>query len=274
MDRKQLNEFIETGSLEDIKQSISSREIWRGQSDKLLEFSIKHGRLDVIKYLIEERYHDISFCFSKAYIKSMPMYFEKNGLEIFKYFLEKNIIQSENLEKDNFLYNCLVDSNNDSRFDIVKFLVEEKNYDVRINDNDALLEASRGNNPEIIQYLINHGSDVTDYNYGAYSLAASFGYFEVLEVLEKNNGEPKPNGNNSLFKVIDHFESTHPMVLYLINKGWTLSDEYCKEHEHSHFVEQEKIEEVKKFIDYYNLNKQLQKELPKEDKDIKPKHKL
>ncbi|ORX44723.1 ankyrin [Piromyces finnis] len=122
----------------------------------ILMYAIDIGNIEIIQLLVEYG-ADIIFKNNKGY-SALEKTFEKENLEIFKFFVNYDINNFTNE-----IINNLISKGNIS---LLKILIEN-NFDVNLKDenNDTpLVYAFKNRQPEIVKYLIENGADVTNKN--------------------------------------------------------------------------------------------------------------
>ena len=186
--------LVKKGNLEDIKNSFQKKEIKDPKEknennqnvlfEMLRELVDDKKCLDILKYLIQEQ--NINPSEMDVNQQNILFYTCAEGLlECTKYLLENNFgifINSIDIKGNTPLFYAVRNNN----FDIVKYLVEEKNCDVNIinKENRNCLYEMNEDNASMIDFLLNKGakSDIFLKKYMRQS-----GQFKVYNILNGYN---------------------------------------------------------------------------------------
>jgi ankyrin repeat protein len=151
----------------------------------------KHSKLDIINYLVENG-ADINYVDHNGY-STLDYALEwaciqTHDLEILKYLnkLGANLNMKNISTKLNGWILCLAYN---GRLDIIKYLISEMDINIHKIKDDALCEASKGSQLDIIKYLVENGANVNhicEDGETALKWASINGNFEVAKYLVEN----------------------------------------------------------------------------------------
>lgn len=183
-----------------------------------LHFAAYYGHLNVVKYLIEETHADINI---KDDSGRTPMHLAAlNGqLYIVKYLIEK---EADLNSIDDFQQTPLIYAASYGALNIVKYLIEDVSENItNIDESEILHSAARGDNLDVVQYLIKKGANVNKKNYIGETplfIATRYGHINVVKYLiEEANADlniKNEYGETSLKKA-----RSQVMKDYLKSKG-------------------------------------------------------
>ncbi|BCS82912.1 putative ankyrin repeat protein [Cotonvirus japonicus] len=123
----------------------------------VVEFAVKQGNLDIIKYILKLKH-------------------EKN-----------NLIGSKRFDKIG-LQKCLEISCKQEHLDVVKFLVEQ-GTNIQAKDNCAIRLASENGHCNVIKFLVERGADIQANDNHAVRWASRNGHLEVVKFLVENGAQ-------------------------------------------------------------------------------------
>ncbi|BCS83709.1 ankyrin containing protein [Cotonvirus japonicus] len=135
-------------------------------NSNVIEYAIKQGNLNVLKYILRLKY-------------------EKN-----------NLIDNKRFEKIG-PQKCLEISCEQGRLEIVKFLVKQ-GTDIHIDDNCAVRWASRNGHLEVVKFLVKKGADIQANNNLAVQWASRNGHLKVVKFLVKKGVDIQADNNNAV----------------------------------------------------------------------------
>jgi len=143
----------------------------------LLVFALHVGDLDTLIYLIKYTPEDQLL---DSFIEELIEQYEKGQIpEIFEYLIKYN---PNNISKK--IIRIVIDQN---KYDLLKFITEPRfNVNINLKDKEGnipLVYAVKNRNKAIIQYLINHGANISNINHKGYSVndinnIYNFNYYE------------------------------------------------------------------------------------------------
>ena len=157
-------------SLEEVKKLIKNGNI-HAEDDFVLRLNAEKGRLEIVKYLIEQG-ADIHAKNDYA----LRLSSQKGHFEVVKFLIEQGA--DIHVKNDNPLRL----SSRFGHFNIVKILIEQ-GADIHADDDFVLrLNAEKGR-LEIVKYLIEQGADIHAKNDYALRMSAEKGHFEIVKYL-------------------------------------------------------------------------------------------
>lgn len=148
--------------------------------DSLLSLAVEGEELDVVKCLVGEYRVDVSYDILREVVEN------SYGLEMLKCLIEEQhgSITSSSYDA------LLISAASSGSWEIVKYLVEEKNADVNYMDDDCIGDslhiAARSGNFEMVKYLMGHGA--TAEGMPLYDVASE-GHWEIVRCLVERGAE-------------------------------------------------------------------------------------
>lgn len=191
---KKLESSVINGILEDVQECVELGADIHINNDILLEYSMKKGNLEIVKYLVD-KYDEICitnfnrikyekethleiieyFAEGRVNINDIFRYGAKNNnLEIIIYSIEKGAVIDTN--KDTFLY-CA----GRGFLEVVEYFVE--NNISSLLKEEALIQSVKGGHLETAKYLVENGTNIHVRGDYVLTLAASNGYFEIVKYI-------------------------------------------------------------------------------------------
>ncbi|XP_076299445.1 uncharacterized protein LOC143218247 [Lasioglossum baleicum] len=188
--KQKLFEAIGRNNIDDVKELINhgvSIDATNNEGQTPLHYAAKSDKLEVVKYLIEEKGANINV---KDNDGQTPLHYaaDHGKLEVVKYLIEE---KGANINvKDNDGQTPLHYAADHGKLEVVKYLIEEKGANINVKDNDGqtlLHSAAKTCRLDIVKYLIEekHVDFNVKNNYGVTPLhyAAKNDGLEVVEYL-------------------------------------------------------------------------------------------
>jgi ankyrin repeat protein len=189
-------------------------------SYSVLKILIKHNKLDLIKYLIEN-----SIFKGSLYILLSTTIID-NRLNIIQYFVESggvnikayddlNLIQTEPPHVIQFLENNLgpplLLAIGEGHLDIVKYLIEMG----AINQPDYVYIAIENGNLDIVKYLVESSFDINQHQFLIYAVMNN--NLNIIEYFVDNGADIHTQNETPLYVAVDN--ENLDIVKYLVEKG-------------------------------------------------------
>ncbi|WCR59755.1 MAG: Phosphocholine transferase AnkX [Wolbachia endosymbiont of Ctenocephalides felis wCfeF] len=217
------------GKLETVKYLIEEKNVDINKVDRhgctALYWAAKHGHLEVVKYFIEEKNVDINL--EDGSSRNALHWAARHGhLEVVKYFIEEKNVDINKI--DEYGNHALHWAARHGHLEVVKYFIEEKNVDVnkvdRIGQNALHLAAGNGH-LEVVKYFIeekNVDINLEDkYGRTVLHLAAGNGHLEVVKyfIEEKNVDVNKVDKYGNHALHLAALNGHFDMVRYLVENG-------------------------------------------------------
>jgi ankyrin repeat protein len=141
----------------------------------IILLAAQHGRLHVLKYLLEEKNGNVKLAVHGRTPLSVAA--EHGFLECVKYLIERgaNVDPQDREEEHPLIIAAAKD-----RLDVVQYLLEEKNLDINLRDywfNTPLTTAVKNASLQVIKYLVQRGANAA----GAVHVAAADRNFDLVK---------------------------------------------------------------------------------------------
>lgn len=159
--------------------------------ESLLRTATQVGRLELVKYLVEQCGADILAAIKSRtyYDNALHVAASYNQLDVLRYYVQTRHIDVNSQQSN--LETALFYAARDGFLDMVKFIVTNggggKNLEHKNKNNDTpLLEAALFNHLDIVKYLVEQGGDINTVNTWGWSLlhvSALRGNYEIVKYL-------------------------------------------------------------------------------------------
>lgn len=204
--------------------------VWSSAEDiaEDITHSIRNGNLGYIKYLIEDMEIDVDY-FIEGKISTVPIEFAAScgKLDIVKYLLENgadigstinsaakqghlDIVKYLVEEEEEYAHGgALICAARGGHLDIVKYLVEEEanvNYKDSYQRDTPIIAASSGGNLDVVKYLVEKGADINVVDStGRSPLSASKKYLEIIKYLLEQGADANKVLETKDLNIISYF---------------------------------------------------------------------
>lgn len=193
--------------IEEKKFNINIRDL---KNNSLLHLTAMYGYLDIVKYLIEEKYISLDIKGNNRSYTPVDLAAKYGHLDILKYLIEKKSMRL-NVKRYMNGYSPLELAARHGHLAIIKYLIEEQIvYDLKVSDGwTPLHEAVSHGHLNIVKYLIEEIGMMLDVKmYTGYTplrIAKDYGYLEIVDyliekkgmVLDKKNSKSKDKNINT-----------------------------------------------------------------------------
>jgi hypothetical protein len=217
IDNYSMNAAISKDHFDIVKYFVEDREYdLKTYGDMCLLEAACAGSMEIIKYFFEKG------CDPERNCHRILIYAtEKNRFEMFKYFVSLGYDPTK-VKNDMVLINSIKYEN----MELIKYLIEDLNYDPRCGDGYVLVASAECSTLEFAKYFVGLGCNPRCQNDGAIIKIGHHGTVEFLEFFISLGCDPKCQDNEALVK--SAFNHNKGIAQLLVGHGCSFNREQHK----------------------------------------------